>query len=263
MSLARFYAYAGLLLVFQLTGCAVVSLIERPAPEKKPQADKPMGKPPMSTPTLPAPPQPVVVPPAAPAPSTPDTPAKPAPAPAPAPTPTPAPKPPPAPTPPPAPPASVQPPQPIPAPTPVAPPPPPAPAPKPPPAPTPAPVPPASTEVAPVLQSLATDPNDYRQDAARHLYHHYSHRIYKGKLPPLLKAVGVVDVVVGPKGQVLKITWWRAPRHADVTQEIENLILSAGPYPAPVKLRNVTYTETWLWHDSGRFQLATLTEGQK
>ena len=263
MSLARFYAYAGLLLVFQLTGCAVVSLIERPAPEKKPQADKPMGKPPMSTPTLPAPPQPVVVPPAAPAPSTPDTPAKPAPAPAPAPapTPTPAPKPPPAPTPPPAPPASDQPPQPIPAPTPVAPPPPPAPAPKPPPAP--APVPPASTEVAPVLQSLATDPNDYRQDAARHLYHHYSHRIYKGKLPPLLKAVGVVDVVVGPKGQVLKITWWRAPRHADVTQEIENLILSAGPYPAPVKLRNVTYTETWLWHDSGRFQLDTLTEGQK
>ncbi len=262
MSLARFYAYAGLLLVFQLTGCAVVSLIERPAPEKKPQADKPMGKPPMSTPTLPAPPQPVVVPPAAPAPSTPDTPAKPAPAPAPAPTPTPAPKPPPAPTPPPAPPASVQPPQPIPAPTPVTPPP-PAPAPKPPPAPTPAPVPPASTEVSPVLQSLATDPNDYRQDAARHLYHHYSHRIYKGKLPPLLKAVGVVDVVVGPKGQVLKITWWRAPRHADVTQEIENLILSAGPYPAPVKLRNVTYTETWLWHDSGRFQLDTLTEGQK
>ena len=113
------------------------------------------------------------------------------------------------------------------------------------------------------MQSLATDPDDYRQDAARHLYHHYSHRIYKGKLPPLLKAVGVVDVVVGPKGQVLKITWWRAPRHADVTQEIENLILSAGPYPAPVKLRNVTYTETWLWHDSGRFQLDTLTEGQK
>ncbi len=257
MSLARFYAYAGLVLVFQLTGCAVVSLIERPAPEKKPQADKPMGKPPMSTPTLPAPPQPVVVPPAAPAPSTPDTPAKPAPAPV----PTPAPKPQPAPTPPPAPPAQVQPP--LPTPAPVTPPPPPAPAPKPPPAPAPAPVPPASTETAPVLQSLATDPDDYRQDAARHLYHHYSHRIYKGKLPPLLKSVGVVDVVIGPKGQVLKITWWRAPRHADVTQEIENLILSAGPYPAPVKLRNVTYTETWLWHDSGRFQLDTLTEGQK
>jgi hypothetical protein len=112
------------------------------------------------------------------------------------------------------------------------------------------------------LQSLATHPDEYRQDAARHLYHHYSHRIYKGKLPPLLKSVGVVDVVIGPKGQVLQINWWRAPRHADVTREIENLILSAGPYPSPVKLRKVTYTETWLWHDSGRFQLDTLTEGQ-
>ena len=253
MSLARFYAYAGFLLVFQLSGCAVVSLIERPAPEKKPQADKPMGKPPMSTPTLPAPPQPVVVPPAAPAPSTADSPAKPAPAPNPTPKPAPAPTPPP---------AQVQPPLPTPAPAPVTPPP-PAPAPKPPPAPTPAPVPPASTEIAPGLQSLATHPDDYRQDAARHLYHHYSHRIYKGKLPPLLKSVGVVEVVIGPKGQVLNINWWRAPRHAEVTREIENLILSAGPYPAPVKLRKVTYTETWLWHDSGRFQLDTLTEGQK
>ena len=231
MSLARFYAYAGFLLVFQLSGCAVVSLIERPAPDKKPQADKPMGKPPMSTPTLPAPPQPVVAPPAAPAPSTADSPAKPAPAPTPTPKPAPAPahKPDPAPLPPPA----------------------------------PAPVPPASTEITPGLQSLATHPDDYRQDAARHLYHHYSHRIYKGKLPPLLKSVGVVEVVIGPKGQVLNINWWRAPRHAEVTREIENLILSAGPYPAPVKLRKVTYTETWLWHDSGRFQLDTLTEGQK
>jgi protein TonB len=24
----------------------------------------------------------------------------------------------------------------------------------------------------------------------------------------------------------------------------------------------VTYTDTWLWHSSGRFQLDTLTEGQ-
>ena len=260
MSLTRFYAYAVLLLVFQLTGCAVVSLIERPAPEKKPQTDHPGGKPPMSTPTLPAPPQPAVAPPAAPpAPPTADTAVKTAPAPTPA--PLPAPKPSPAPAPPTAPPAPAQPPQPTPAPAPVTPPP-PTPAPKPPPAPPSAPVPPASTEIAPGLQSLATHPDDYRQDAARHLYQHYSHRIYKGKLPPLLKSVGVVEVVIGPKGQVLNINWWRAPRHADVTREIETLILRAGPYPVPVKLRKVTYTETWLWHDSGRFQLDTLTEGQ-
>ncbi len=245
MSLTRFYAYAGLLLVFQLTGCAVVSLLEKPGPSTNPQAEKPEGKPPMSTPALPAPPQPEVVPVPSHSPSTAESPVKPPPVAAPLPSPLPAPAPVPAPKP-----------QPAPAPKPK-----PESVPLPPPAP--APVPPASTEVPPSLQSLATSPDDYRQDAARHLYRQYSHRIYKGKLPPMLKSVGVVDVVIGPKGQVLNINWWRAPRHADVTKEIENLILSAGPYPAPVKLRKVTYTETWLWHDSGHFQLDTLTEGQK
>ena len=37
---------------------------------------------------------------------------------------------------------------------------------------------------------------------------------------------------------------------------------AAAPYPAPMKLGSVTYTETWLWHKSGRWQLHTLTEGQ-
>ena len=112
------------------------------------------------------------------------------------------------------------------------------------------------------LQSLATDPLSYRMDAARHLYRRYAQRIYKGKLPPLLKSVCVVEVLVGPGGQVLDIVWSRPPRHADVRREIEGMIAKAGPFPAPVKLRKVTYTETWLWHASGDFQLDTLTEGQ-
>jgi len=30
----------------------------------------------------------------------------------------------------------------------------------------------------------------------------------------------------------------------------------------PERLGRVTYTDTWLWDKSGRFQLDTLTEGQ-
>lgn len=113
-------------------------------------------------------------------------------------------------------------------------------------------------------RSQATDAASYRKDAARHLYHHYAHRIYKGKLPPMLKGVAVVDVVIGPKGQVIDIRWIRAPKQApELSIEIENLIRIAGPFPAPVNLRKVTYTETWLWHVSGKFQLDTLTEGQQ
>jgi hypothetical protein len=53
------------------------------------------------------------------------------------------------------------------------------------------------------------------------------------------------------------------PRNAPrVAQEIEQLVRAAAPYPAPVHMGSVTYTETWLWDKSGHFQLDTLTQGQ-
>jgi len=104
---------------------------------------------------------------------------------------------------------------------------------------------------------------DYRADAAKHIYQTYQDRIYKGKMPAMLKAVGVVEVVVDQGGQVQDIVWLRAPNHVpEIMREIETALRQAAPYPAPVYLQHVKYTETWLWHDSGRFQLDTLTEGQ-
>jgi len=112
--------------------------------------------------------------------------------------------------------------------------------------------------------SKARTDREFRKDAARHIYEQNAHRIYSGRMPPLLKAVGVMDVVVDRRGNVLRVEWRRAPKHApDVIKEIERTVLAAAPYPAPVHLGQVTYTETWLWDKSGRFQLDTLTEGQR
>ena len=108
-----------------------------------------------------------------------------------------------------------------------------------------------------------TSSADYRRDAARHIYKRLSERIYKGKLPPMLKAVVVVDIHIEPSGQVGHIDWVRLPKHApEVQQDIEQAIIQAAPFPAPAHFKRVRYTETWLWHKSGRFQLDTLTEGQ-
>jgi len=104
---------------------------------------------------------------------------------------------------------------------------------------------------------------DYRRDAARHIYQRLQARIYKGKLPPMLKAVVVVDIHIEPSGQIGHIDWVRVPKHApEVKQEIEQAIIQSAPFPAPSQFKRVRYTETWLWHKSGRFQLDTLTEGQ-
>ena len=122
---------------------------------------------------------------------------------------------------------------------------------------------PAPMPVETAAASRASSARDYRRDAASHLYGQNAQRIYTGKLPPLLYAIGVLQVDVDGRGQVMRINWMRAPSHApEVMAEIENMVRRAAPFPRPARLGQVTYTDTWLWHKSGRFQLDTLTEGQ-
>ena len=111
--------------------------------------------------------------------------------------------------------------------------------------------------------SGATTPRAYRQDAATHLYGLNAQRVFKGKLPPMLYAIGVLDIDIDRAGRVTRLHWLRAPRHApEVVAEIERTVRAAAPFPVPARLGKVTYTDTWLWDKSGQFQLDTLTEGQ-
>jgi hypothetical protein len=111
--------------------------------------------------------------------------------------------------------------------------------------------------------SNASTPREYRRDGASHLYAKNSSRIFPGKMPPLLYAIGVLQVDINASGAITGLRWMRAPSQApEVVAEIERAVRSAAPFPAPVKLGRVTYTDTWLWDKSGRFQLDTLTEGQ-
>lgn len=133
-----------------------------------------------------------------------------------------------------------------------------------------APPPPSSPVVGPIAgpkgsarSSPATTPRAYRESGASHLYGLHADRIYKGRMPPLLYAVGVLNVEINQVGIVTRLDWMRAPRHApEVIAEIERMIQAASPFPAPTRLGKVVYTDTWLWHKSGKFQLDTLTEGQ-
>lgn len=112
-------------------------------------------------------------------------------------------------------------------------------------------------------KSNASNARAYRQDAAHHLYDLNQTRIYKGKLPPMLYAIGVLQVEVDGRGNVRSLNWMRAPQHApEVVAEIERTVRAASPFPVPARMGKVVYTDTWLWHKSGRFQLDTLTEGQ-
>ena len=120
-----------------------------------------------------------------------------------------------------------------------------------------------ATEITGTRASGAATARAYRQDAASHVYGLNKERIYKGRLPPLLYAIGTLQVDLDGQGRVRSLNWMRRPSHApDVVAEIERTVRAAAPYPAPARMGKVVWTDTWLWHKSGRFQLDTLTEGQ-
>lgn len=112
---------------------------------------------------------------------------------------------------------------------------------------------------------MASAPNAlaYRHEMARHIYQRHAHRVHAGRLPPMLKGVGVVEVTINQKGQVTRMEWVRAPKHVpEVVKAIEDLIEAAQPYPAPRFASEVRFMETWLWNRNDRFQLDSLTLGQ-
>ena len=115
----------------------------------------------------------------------------------------------------------------------------------------------------PTSATAPTASKSYRREAALHLYERNPDRIYKGKLPPMLYAIGVLQVQLDSQGRIRNLHWLRKPTHApEVVTEIERIVRAAAPFPATGSRAPVTYTDTWLWDKSGRIQLDTLSEGQ-
>lgn len=111
--------------------------------------------------------------------------------------------------------------------------------------------------------SQATSERAYRVDGASAIYAAYADSIYKGKLPPMLYAIAVVETEIDASGHVRAVRMLRAPSHApEVTARVRELIQKASPLPTPARLGGVRYVDTWLMDKSGKFQLDTLTEGQ-
>jgi periplasmic protein TonB len=108
-------------------------------------------------------------------------------------------------------------------------------------APAPRVAPPVAAAPAMVIKSSnAGDPRAYRKDAAQHIYAKNGDRIWKGRMPPLLYAIGVLQVEVDGQGQVRNLNWMRAPKHApEVIAEIEKTVKAAAPYPVPARMGKV------------------------
>ena len=106
---------------------------------------------------------------------------------------------------------------------------------------------------------------EFRIDAARHLYSCFPMRVYRGKLPPLLYGVMMVETELDATGNVVNVSVVRKPAADEVAPWVIAMIKRASPFPAPAKMAGgtVKYTETYFVDKSGLFQAFSLTEGQR
>jgi periplasmic protein TonB len=120
-------------------------------------------------------------------------------------------------------------------------------------------------QCTPPPPSAQDEERAFRIDAARHLYRCYPMRIYRGKLPPLLYGVMMVETELAPDGQVVDIRVIRKPAADEVAPWVLAMIRRAAPYPAPQSMPGgtVRFTETFFVDKSGQFQAFSLTEGQQ
>jgi TonB family protein len=121
-----------------------------------------------------------------------------------------------------------------------------------------------SPQCAAPRESATDVEQEFRIDAARHLYTCFPQRIYRGKLPPLLYGVMMVEVQLDPAGNVLDVSMVRKPAADEVAPWVLAMIRRASPYPAPQGMPGgtVRFTETFFVDKSGQFQAFSLTEGQ-
>jgi hypothetical protein len=123
---------------------------------------------------------------------------------------------------------------------------------------------PAPVQAAVAKLSNADNDKSYRMDGARHLYATYPSQVHKGKLPPLMYAIAITETEIDENGQVVEARMVREPAAAkEVSPWVLEMIRKASPFPKPSRMGHVRYTDIWLVDKSGKFQLDTLTEGQR
>lgn len=109
----------------------------------------------------------------------------------------------------------------------------------------------------------------YKRDVARAVYAAHPDTLHRGILPPLLRGVTVVTVVLDPNANVIEVKPLRVPSQAPETLNIVRKMLRAASLPAPQQLPSSAYkagkiefSETFLFTDAMTYQINSASEGQ-
>ena len=115
---------------------------------------------------------------------------------------------------------------------------------------------PAAPATAPAPAGL----DDYKTQVAHHVADHNPERTYTGILPPMLPAIVVLEITVDRDGQLADVAVQRS-RDPDASAIALASVRRSAPLPPPPTGR-LTFSETFLFADSERYQLRSLAGPQ-
>jgi protein TonB len=106
----------------------------------------------------------------------------------------------------------------------------------------------------------------YKKQAAKHIVA-ASPQAFEGRLPEILKSVVVLDLTVDREGKVVKASVRRSNGYKELEATALESVRRAGRLPAPTLAvhrgaSTISYVETWLFRDDGKFQIRSLAEPQ-
>jgi protein TonB len=107
----------------------------------------------------------------------------------------------------------------------------------------------------------------WKKQAAERIHAANAKQLFEGRPHHLLQGVIVADVTVDRSGQVKRSKIVRSPGIARLDNVVLASLKTATPLPAPppalVKTGAMTYSETWLFTNDGKWRLRTLTLPQE
>jgi protein TonB len=106
--------------------------------------------------------------------------------------------------------------------------------------------------------------DDYKTQVAQHVLQHNPDRSYSGTLPPMLPAIVVLRITVDENGGLEDVVVQRS-RDDDASQIALDSMRRSTPLPPPQRLAQagkLTFSETFLFADSNRYQIRSLAGPQ-
>jgi protein TonB len=109
--------------------------------------------------------------------------------------------------------------------------------------------------------------NEYQKEVASSIAGKSSDQTFRGKLPPLLRSVVVLQVSIDSKGMPSSVAMFRSNGFVELEKIAIAAVYRGAPYPIPGRSllsghANVTFLESFLFRNDGRFQVRTIAEEQ-